>query len=818
MITKIVTLNVNGMRSREKRSQILETFKFLNANIIMLQETHAVSTDEWLKGWKGPSFWAPGTPNARGCALLVDPGHEILKTLEDPEGRYIFAKLRKGLSGVFSVVCIYAPDSPGERAVFLESLLNKLSEFCGQDPVIMAGDFNFVENTKRDRLGSNQDLAQFTRGNFEFNQIAGHFNLKDVHLMLNIETPSYTWSNTKGDVQSRLDRIYISDCVPWTVVSLKTLNVSFSDHKILEMGLKFEARTKRGKGYWKLNTAVLGDLSFRSAVHSALATERHHKNGDLGVWWDNLKTAFKKDAIRVSKERAVWITKLQEKAENEICTLLNQKPTNLHELADATERLCNLRLEKARGAQARSGIQLAESNEVPNSYFYAVEKSKAAEKAIGELNIGGESVTDPDKIRSEIFDFYQKLYTPDTVTSQKDRNFFLGYISNKFPQEKKCTLTCPITPFEVSEVIEKTKKGKSPGIDGLPYEFYKEFREEISGHLADVFNQILAKGILSESQRTAVISLIPKKGDNTKLTNWRPISLQCCDAKILSKILANRLKTVMSDIVSESQVCSVPGRQIQDHLLLIRETIAMANHKRRPLYIISFDQEKAFDRVDWDFMLSVLAKFGIPSKFVEYGKTLYNMPTSFVCVNGFFTDLIDVKRGVRQGCPLSMLLYTLVAETIGNAIDADSNIRGAQTPGGKGEHKKVQFADDTNGIVRDTPSIYALFDLFQRYEAGTGARLCIHKTRGISINHKGDDPCRDIPILWNKSDTKILGVIFTADLNMAAKLNWDRITKAVASKSKAMSKRVLSLRAKALLANTLVLSKTWHVGRIFMPT
>ena len=56
MITKIVTLNVNGMRSREKRSQILETFKFLNANIIMLQETHAVSTDEWLKGWKGPSF------------------------------------------------------------------------------------------------------------------------------------------------------------------------------------------------------------------------------------------------------------------------------------------------------------------------------------------------------------------------------------------------------------------------------------------------------------------------------------------------------------------------------------------------------------------------------------------------------------------------------------------------------------------------------------------------------------------------------------------------------------------------------------------
>lgn len=427
-------------------------------------------------------------------------------------------------------------------------------------------------------------------------------------------------------------------------------------------------------------------------------------------------------------------------------------------------------------------------------------------------------MTDPEKIRSEIFQFYQKLYTPDTETSIEDRDFFLGHISNKFPLEKECGLTCPITPFEVSDVIQKTKNGKSPGIDGLPYEFYKEFREEISGDLADVFNQILEDGILSDSQQTAVISLIPKQGDNKKLTNWRPVSLQCCDAKILSKILANRLKTVMSDIVSKSQVCTVPGRRIQDHLLLIRETITMAKHKRRPLYIISLDQEKAFDRVDWDFMFAVLAKLGIPSKFVEYVKTLYNTPTSSVCINGFFTDLIEVKRGVRQGCPLSMLLYTLVAETIGNAIDADSNIRGAQTPGGKGEHKKVQFADDTNAIVRDTPSIYALLDLFQRYEAGTGARLCVHKTRGISINHKGDNPCGDIPILWNQSNTKILGVIFTADLNRASKLNWDRIIKVVDEKSKAMSKRVLSLRAKALLANTLIFSKSWHVGRIFMPT
>ena len=66
---------------------------------------------------------------------------------------------------------LYAPDSPGERASFLENLLNKLSEFCGQDPVIMAGEFNVVEDIKRDRLGLNQNLSQFTWGNFEFNRM-----------------------------------------------------------------------------------------------------------------------------------------------------------------------------------------------------------------------------------------------------------------------------------------------------------------------------------------------------------------------------------------------------------------------------------------------------------------------------------------------------------------------------------------------------------------------------------------------------------------------------------------------------------------------
>ena len=816
--TKYITFNVNGMRDGHKRLAILSFLKSLQADFILLQETHADTASEWGGEWEGVSRWAPGTCYSRGCALLCGPGSRILKSVTDPDGRYILAKVKTNAEGVLNLVCVYAPDKPGERVVFLDSLIQPLATFCGNDPVIMAGDFNFVENANRDRIGSDPTLSQFTRGSVEFDQIARLFDLADTFVTVGVEEGGYTWSNKSESVQSRLDRFYCSTTDSLSPVSLSTLRVTFSDHKIVQLVTQSKPTIQRGEGYWKLNTALLKDRSYRVAIQAALDTELDYKGENLSAWWDRLKTIFRSESKREAKRRAFRLRQREDSLQKQVNTLAQAVTVDVQSLTDAVDDLRTLRLEKARGAQARSGQQLAETFETPNSYFYAVEKARAAGKNMERLDVDGVIETDQETIRSAVHSFYANLYTPDTPISQIDRNFFLNHISNKFPKGKENDLTEEITANEVKQVINKMANGKAPGIDGIPYEFYKEFQEELSGLLAEVFSHTLKQGKLTNSQRHAVISLLPKKGDLTKLTNWRPVSLQCCDAKILSKVLANRLKLAMPDLVSASQVCSVPGRQIQDHLLLIREAISMAKHKKRPMYVISLDQEKAFDRVDWDFMFQVLLKFGIPEGFVEYVRMLYNDPISVACVNGNFTAPIEIKRGVRQGCPLSMLLYALVAESVGNAMDADDQICGVLTPSGKREGKKIQFADDTNAILRDTGSIYALFDLFKRYESGTGARICPHKTRGIAVNHRGNFPCDDIPIQWNKPDTKILGVFFTGDLGQSAKLNWERVIGAVEKRTTGLALRSLSLRAKAMLVNTLVLSKAWHVGRVFLPS
>ncbi len=115
--------------------------------------------------------------------------------------------------------------------------------------------------------------------------------------------------------------------------------------------------------------------------------------------------------------------------------------------------------------------------------------------------------------------------------------------------------------------------GKSPGIDGLPVEFFKEFWSELGEDLLSVLNESLTEGFLPLSCRRAVITLLPKKGNLQEIKNWRPVSLLCSDMKILSKVLANRLKEVMEQVVNLDQTYCVPGRSILDNVHLIRDVL-----------------------------------------------------------------------------------------------------------------------------------------------------------------------------------------------------------------------------------------------------
>ena len=142
--------------------------------------------------------------------------------------------------------------------------------------------------------------------------------------------------------------------------------------------------------------------------------------------------------------------------------------------------------------------------------------------------------------------------------------------------------------------------GKSPGTDGLTAEFYLAFWADIGEDLVEVLNYGFQNGQLSVSQHRGLLSLIFKKGEKRDLKNWRRISLLCVDYKIGTRALAARLQKVLSSVLHEDQTCGVPGRSIVSNLYLIRDLIEYCSAKNLPLAIISLDQEKAFDRVNWN--------------------------------------------------------------------------------------------------------------------------------------------------------------------------------------------------------------------------
>ena len=218
---------------------------------------------------------------------------------------------------------------------------------------------------------------------------------------------------------------------------------------------------------------------------------------------------------------------------------------------------------------------------------------------------------------------------------------------------------------------------------------------------------------MSLSQREGLISLIFKKGDRLDARNWRPISLLNVDYKLASRVIAGRLLKVIHLVVSGDQTCGVPGRFIGENVALLRDVVTFATESNIPVAVLSLDQEKAFDRVDWSFMCATLSRMGFGPSFGRWVVLFYSAVQSSVVVNGYLSRFFPLSRGVRQGCPLSPLLYVLVSEVLAVNIRANPRIIGLSVPGAPQVLSPIlQYADDTALIVTSDDAIAAVFEIY----------------------------------------------------------------------------------------------------------
>ena len=362
--------------------------------------------------------------------------------------------------------------------------------------------------------------------------------------------------------------------------------------------------------------------------------------------------------------------------------------------------------------------------------------------------------------------------------------------------------------------VLRLSSNKSPGSDGLPIEFYRCFWSLLGPDLVAILNYSYTHGSLSDTQPRGIIRLLLKKDDPLELKNWRPISLVNTDYKICTKVLANRLRKVLPRIINKDQTCGIPDRSIYENLFLLRDTIDYVQHKHLSAAIISLDQEKAFDRVNHEFLHRVLTRFNFGPHFRRWVNVVYNNITSNVINNGWLSSPFRLERGVWQGCPLSPLLYCLVVETLGQAIRRDDTIEGIPIPGSTQQQSRVsQYADDTTLILANDYSITRCFHIVHIFQNGSGSRLNTTKTEGLWIGRSAGRLTGPVNITWVTDKLKILGLYFGhANLDHA---NWDPRLSKLTNRLNSWKQRTLSLCGKALITNILGASNLWYTASVY---
>uniref|UniRef100_A0A8D2LM88 Reverse transcriptase domain-containing protein n=1 Tax=Varanus komodoensis TaxID=61221 RepID=A0A8D2LM88_VARKO len=598
----------------------------------------------------------------------------------------------------------------------------------------------------------------------------------------------------------------------------------------------------RGKPLWRLTTKQLNNISCKEMLASTLAnmlTLCDLYEDDLAAWWERCK--------RIVRKRC-WSLDVR----------INSKEVKTYQEAVYQFVKCHGRVNRGlpydkrllrRSREVIAAFQMKQRQKKRNAKLYRTKgalvdkdewvraRTQAPFESMKGLRLSEDDTVSlrPEEMLDVVERYYTQIYREKPIRGEEIRNFFdslpqkdLNLIHPGLADEDLRELEKPITQEEVEMAITQGKSGSAPGPDGLGWNFYKLFKTWIGPALTKVFNFLLQQPKLSQSFYQSTLIFFAKQGDLTLVKNWRPIALTNVDYRILAKILNGRLARLAPKIVVPGQTSAVPGRSMLDSLCLFRELFELAREKKWKGKIMQLDQTKAFDCVHHEFLWATLEWKGLPHRFVQYVKLLYKEASVTPQVNGHRGNRIALESGVRQGCPLSPLLYVLVIDTVLCRLLLEEGLSGLgrEIPQSVGAVVKfVVHADDVSLLVNDEEEMRRAKLIFEHYGRVSGARINYQKSCVIDLGGKedhlivsrvgfsegigGDDTER-------VQRVKLLGLWFTKESG-AGKTNWSQWLEKLKEKITLWQRWHLNVYQKAIYVKTYVIPVAANISVVYPP-
>ena len=544
------------------------------------------------------------------------------------------------------------------KAEFLMDLVQALG--YNKLPCVFGGDFNLIR-----RINERNKIKKLPKWSFYFNSIIEHWGLKE----LDLSGRSYTWSNNQEDpLFAKLDRILVSSLweQQFPLVTVRTLVRGVSDHAalLLHTGIKSTINRKP----FKFELCWLSREELPNIVNKVWSSTV--RRGSSLDWWQD----FMRKLRRTLKGWNLNVEGRYRRDRDEIANKLDflDKKSELSGVSEADYVLRNklqndlnkiLREEEIKWYQRSKEKDIKEGD--GNTKYFMIKASGRKRRSKIFRFIQDEGIIQGDEqLLKYATDFYKKLFGPVELLPVSLNIPLTDMLSD----EDKSKLASKFTLDEIKTAVFSMRHNRAAGPDGMPIEFFQTFWHLICNDLLSLFQDFYDDMIDISRLNYGVVTLLAKGQGADRIQMYRPICMLNVPFKIFTKVLNNRAMTTAHKTISKVQSAFIKGRYILDNVAVLHETLHSLHKSKCDAVIFKVDFEKAYDKINWDFMLSTLKMKGFPDKFIRWTKAVIHNGKVAITLNDLIGPYFVTRKGLRQGDPFSPLLFNLAADFLATLV------------------------------------------------------------------------------------------------------------------------------------------------------
>eukprot|EP00253_Pinus_taeda_P026517 PITA_26517 len=772
----VLSWNIRGLNSKGKQRYLREKLKKEKPSVMILQETKiSVQQIEELIVRNKIHYEVMGQDaigSAGGIAILWNSDDIILGSWTSMSriltglGRIVGTREQVVISGV------YGPSSPGEKENFLNNIQSIRRLYPDVDWII-GGDFNLIRSLEEKKGGIRKTDNLMER----FNALIDDLRLVDIQTINGIST----WNNRRGgknQIVSRLDHFLVSESImnKDIFVEAQILPSLGSDHWPIK--LEVDIKVRHGKRPFRFESFWLRDPSFIKKLEEWWCQSTIQSKGKMRLF--QLKLKELKEKIKSwNKQEFGNIMEDKQNLEKEMesiqqkMILEGRTEESISKEGSILGQLEERRKQEEILWRQKSRIKWLREGERNTKFFHqAMIKHRQRNRILSIKDRNGNRVIEQAEIEQVLIDHHKEILKEP----QADRMQAIQEICSAIPclvsEDQNKALMRAATLEEIEETVKAMKKGTAPGPDGFTVDFFQAGWHFLGKEILEMVEESRMNQKVWPALNSTFYALIPKNDNREDPNGFRPIALCNVIYKIITAMMAKRLKPMLDKLISAEQTGFVEGRQILDGLV-------------------------------------VLESFGFCRRWIYWIHNLISSPNFSILVNGIPSKPFSASRGLRQGDPLSPFLFILAAEGLGRFIKKEretGKIKGLKLWGHNLCLTHQQFVDDImlfgEPTVKEVKHLRNFLDIFAE---ASGLEINKDKSRVFifnSVEQVKAHLTRLLGFRQGELPTKYLGNIL--DFSSKKMKNWQGILDKLSTKVANWAFRSLNIASRIVLAKSVL--------------